>query len=196
MPRQLTPKGEASRRTIIQEAYRLFLEKGYYATSIRDISSSASLTIGGVYAHFANKEEIFTAVLDEYHPFRQVFDAILTAEGETVEIYAYDAAHKMVAALGTQRQALNMLFIEIVEFQGKHFADLFPEIFPRLIEMTQRMTRQKGATRPIPSPILGRSFFGMFFSYYITSIVLADQLGSNEKSLDAFVDIYLNGILA
>ena len=188
-------KGENTRQKVLQTAYQLFLEKGYHATSIRDISQRCGLTIGGVYNHFSGKGDIFEAVLAENHPFRQVNEAIELAQGDTVEALVHDMARRMVEALGAHRAALNLLFIEIVEFQGSHFTDSFPVVFPRLLAMIERISIQGGVLRPFSKTVLVRSFFGLFFSYFMTNIILADRLPSNEKTLDAFVDIYLYGIL-
>ena len=196
MTEQTMSKGENTRQKVLMAAYQLFLEKGYHATSIRDISHRCNLTIGGVYSHFSGKDEIFTAVLAENHPFQQVTEAMLLAQGDTVDALVHDTARRMVDALGTQRASLNLLFIEIVEFQGRHFSDSLPIVFPRLIAMIERISSQGGALRPIPRAVLVRSFFGLFFSYFMTNIILAEKMPADEKTLDAFVDIYLYGILA
>jgi AcrR family transcriptional regulator len=48
---------------IIMEAARLFRQKGYLATSIRDISDSLNITSAALYYHFKNKEEILAEVM-------------------------------------------------------------------------------------------------------------------------------------
>jgi AcrR family transcriptional regulator len=195
MNEQALSKGENTRQKVLQAAYQLFLEKGYHATSIRDISQRSKLTIGGVYNHFSGKGEIFEAVLSENHPFQQVNEAIELAEGDTVEALVHDMARRMVDTLGAHRAALNLLFIEIVEFQGRHFTDSFPVVFPRLLAVIERISNQGDILRPLSKTVLVRSFFGLFFSYFMTNIILADRMPSDDKTLDAFVDIYLYGIL-
>ena len=53
------------RERIIHESLRLFSLKGFLSTSINDILQAASTSKGGFYNHFASKEELFFAVLDE-----------------------------------------------------------------------------------------------------------------------------------
>ncbi len=48
---------------IIAQAAKLFREKGYIATSIRDISESLEMTSAALYYHFKNKEEILLAIM-------------------------------------------------------------------------------------------------------------------------------------
>ncbi len=47
-------------------AAKLFDEKGYLETSLRDISNLARLSKGGIYHYFANKYEILYFILDNY----------------------------------------------------------------------------------------------------------------------------------
>ncbi|MCX6244944.1 MAG: helix-turn-helix domain containing protein [Bacteroidetes bacterium] len=51
---------------IIDQAYKLFLDKSYEAVSISDISKAIGFTKGALYHHFINKEELFKAVIDKY----------------------------------------------------------------------------------------------------------------------------------
>ncbi len=48
---------------IIAKSATLFREKGYIATSIRDISESLDMTSAALYYHFKNKEEILLAIM-------------------------------------------------------------------------------------------------------------------------------------
>ena len=50
---------------IIHESLKLFSLKGFLSTSINDILEAANTSKGGFYNHFASKEDLFFAVLDE-----------------------------------------------------------------------------------------------------------------------------------
>jgi AcrR family transcriptional regulator len=55
-----------TKQSIIDQAYKLFLNHSYEAVSISDISKSVGMTKGALYHHFLNKEELFKAVIDKY----------------------------------------------------------------------------------------------------------------------------------
>ena len=61
----MATKGTRTRRKIIEKSMQLFSVKGYYNTSVSDILAAAELTKGGLYGHFASKEDIWYAVYDE-----------------------------------------------------------------------------------------------------------------------------------
>jgi len=50
----------------LDQAMHLFWEKGYEATSMRDLVERTGVHRGSLYATFGNKEKIFSAVLDRY----------------------------------------------------------------------------------------------------------------------------------
>jgi AcrR family transcriptional regulator len=57
---------EARTSLILESAERLFMEKGYDATSIQDIAERADFSRTSVYQYFANKEEIYLCILERY----------------------------------------------------------------------------------------------------------------------------------
>jgi AcrR family transcriptional regulator len=58
-------KGRQTRKQIVEKSLHLFSVKGYYNTSVRDILTATGLTKGGLYGHFASKEEIWHAAYEE-----------------------------------------------------------------------------------------------------------------------------------
>ena len=191
-------KGERTRRAILDAADRLFVEQGYAATSMRQIAEGAGLALGGIYNHFAGKEDVFTVIILERHPYRQIIPVLRTARGSTIEEFVRNAAKTLVDELGHHPDFLNLTLIEIVEFEGRHVSLLLENILPELLPLAQRVNDLEGNLRPIPLPLLVRAFMGMFFSYYITEILLAQAmpLEMQKNALDQFVEIYLHGILA
>lgn len=51
-------KGEATRRRIIAEAAPIFNRHGFAGSSMQDLMDATGLEKGGIYRHFANKEEL------------------------------------------------------------------------------------------------------------------------------------------
>jgi hypothetical protein len=66
-----------------------------------------------------------------------------------------------------------------------------------MARLGQIFAQKRGRLRPVPLPILVRSFAGLFFSYYITEQVMPEEARAfmGEHALETFVDIYLHGIL-
>ncbi|HEX2038099.1 MAG TPA: TetR/AcrR family transcriptional regulator [Acidimicrobiales bacterium] len=58
-------RSAATRAALLRAARRLFTEKGFFATGREEIAQAAGVTRGALYHHFAGKEELFRAVLEE-----------------------------------------------------------------------------------------------------------------------------------
>ena len=66
MPRSVrAPRVDNRLPLVLDAAARLFREKGYAATSMRDIASAVDMLPGSLYYHFASKEELLVAVYAE-----------------------------------------------------------------------------------------------------------------------------------
>jgi AcrR family transcriptional regulator len=198
MTEEVLTKGERTRLTIEDAAFSLFMEHGFHATSMRQIADRAGLALGGIYNHFSSKENIFAAIVLDKHPYKQILPLILAAEWETAEEFFHNAARAMVSELGKQPDFLKLMFIEIVEFNGKHVNLLVREVAPKILPVFERLVKVRKNLRPIHPAILLRSFLGMFFSFYITEILLKGSVVAKlmpKNSFEQFVDIYLHGIL-
>lgn len=53
-------KGEATRQRIIAQAAPIFNQRGFEGCSMQDLMQATGLEKGGLYRHFANKEELAT----------------------------------------------------------------------------------------------------------------------------------------
>jgi AcrR family transcriptional regulator len=164
---------------------------------MRQIAKRAGIALGGIYNHFAGKEAIFREVFLAYHPYQEVLPFLEQASGITLEELLHSAAEQMQVAIAKRPHFLNLLFIEVVEFKNIHTRELFNELLPRSEAILKRLKSTAEKLRPIPDPILIRSFIGLYFSYYITELILnnAAPPAFRKDALRHFVNIYLHGIL-
>jgi len=197
MSASATTKGELTHSSIIEAAHDLFIAQGYNATSMRQIAQKAGIALGGIYNHFSGKEDIFKAVFLENHPYLEMIPAIETAPGDTVEEFVRNAADQMMASIARRPDFLNLMFIEVVEFKSAHVQEIFKETFPRGIGIVDRLANAKGRIRAIPTPMLIRTFIGLFFSYYLAESIFKNvaPVEFQQNAMDYYVDIFLHGIL-
>jgi AcrR family transcriptional regulator len=101
-PTKTTPLGnpapllpEATRTQILAHAARLFRDKGYAATTLRQIAEAAGIKAGSIYYHFGSKDEILGVVLDAG------IEAVMTAVQSRIAALPADASHrdKITAAI-------------------------------------------------------------------------------------------------
>ena len=191
-------KGEVTRLAVEDAAISLFLEQGYHATSMRQIADQAGLALGGIYNHFSSKDEIFQGIIIDKHPYKKILPAILTAEGETVDEFFKNAATIVITELSKQPEFISLMFIELVEFKGKHGSMMLREIAPKVLPVFEKIVKSRKNLRVTNPAVLMRSFFGMIISYFITEMIISDSVISKlmpKNTADLYTDIFLHGIL-
>ena len=191
-------RGEQTRNAILQAAHDLFVQQGYHGTSMRQIATRAGLALGGLYNHFASKEEVFQAVFLAFHPYHEVLPLIAESQGDSLEALVRDAIRRMVEVVEGRPDFLNLMFIEVVEFKSAHAQQLMVELLPRGLAILQRFAQAgEGQIRPIPPPIVVRSFLGLFMAYYITDLIFIEASPEEfrKDAMDYFLEIYLHGLL-
>jgi TetR/AcrR family transcriptional repressor of mexJK operon len=100
-------RAQAARRReqLLAVAQALFSERGYRGTSVRDITRAAGVTEAVLYHYFANKADLWAAVLATYAPFGQV-DRILEEAAATPLEEALGAVARELLRLLRERQQL------------------------------------------------------------------------------------------
>jgi AcrR family transcriptional regulator len=114
---------EETRRAILRTAQRLFMEQGYRAVSTRQIAAACGLTQPALYHHFADKEEMYVAVLlDSLDEVHAGLERIAARGGDVAE-----KLRQVVRYLPGSRQDLTQMFHDL-----RH--ELRPEVSRRLYE--------------------------------------------------------------
>ena len=190
---------EHTRNAILIAAHDLFIRQGYHGTSMRQIAQAAHLALGGLYNYFTSKEKVFEAVFLAYHPYHEVLPMIAAAQGANLEQLVQDAVRRMVQVVEGRPEFLNLMFIELVEFNSAHARQLFASLYPQEIQLAKQLVEPfPEQIRSLPAAMVVRTFLGLFFGYYLTETALAPaaSLEFRQDAMQYFVDIYLHGILS
>jgi AcrR family transcriptional regulator len=125
---------EADLAGLLQAAERVFSERGYHSTSIRDIAKEASFSVGGVYQFFASKDELYLRVLEgQWEHFFELLNAANKAPRFDDRIL--DLTEAMFKAY-EERQGFFKLFLSE---RGRLSASFTGEIAARIGEQTRRL---------------------------------------------------------
>jgi AcrR family transcriptional regulator len=151
-----------ARQQIVAASHRLFLEQGYNGTSMRQIARESQMALGSLYNHFPGKEDLFSAVFDAFNPYPILLLALENSQGATVDALVRTAARRMVTALSARPDLVKLVFIDVVEFQGRHLQLFYPQAAPRMQRFIKRLQRLSDDLRPIPEANLLRACFGLF----------------------------------
>jgi AcrR family transcriptional regulator len=123
---------DQTRQRILATASQLFVEHGYAATSVRDISQRLGMTKGSLYYHFASKEDLLVALLA---PLFEAVDGFVAAAREGGEVTA-DLVRRLIDLLDEHAPMLRSFLadpsVEQVKTQARHH---MPARFAQLLEI-------------------------------------------------------------
>ncbi|MGB9076732.1 MAG: TetR family transcriptional regulator [Terracidiphilus sp.] len=85
MPRQPTPKSEATRARILSAALDVFRKRGFAEATMREIAATAGVAVGAAYYYFDSKDAFVMAFYD--HAQTEMFPALdrVLTESRTLE---------------------------------------------------------------------------------------------------------------
>jgi AcrR family transcriptional regulator len=67
MPKITRARANARRRQIVEAALTCFARRGFHKTTMQDVVEQSGLSPGSIYCHFAGKQDIIVAVVEERH---------------------------------------------------------------------------------------------------------------------------------
>jgi AcrR family transcriptional regulator len=97
---------------ILDVATKLIAERGYWATSLREVGDACGLTVPGVLHHFASKEALLVEVLDrrdrvDEQALRQTLGLDPTGDGD-VQVTLGRLCHEIVARNAGRRELVHL----------------------------------------------------------------------------------------
>jgi AcrR family transcriptional regulator len=172
---------------------------------MRQISKESGMALGSLYTYFPGKDELFKAVFDAYNPYPILLLALENSHGNSSEELVRTAARRMVTALSARPDLVKLVFIDVVEFQGKHLQQAYPEVSSHLEGFAMRIKRNSVTVKDYSAESLLRAFFGLFYSFHMTEMLLGKpptfkegnpvDAQNQSAALQDMIEIYLRGIL-
>lgn len=196
--------GDERRRQILEVAMELFSKNGFVGTTTKKIAEAAGVSEATVFKHFANKDELYSAILDHKacshemaEPFHEVAKELAAKDDFGV---FYGMALNAFKHHREDRHLMRLLLHSALE--GHDLARMFFESF--VFEIYEFLSayisqRQKdGAFRDVEPKVVVRSFFGMIIHHSLNNTLWDEGQKllkiSDEEAAREFATILLNGI--
>lgn len=195
---------EARPQELLAAALDLFVERGYAATRLDDVAARAGVSKGTLYLYFANKEELFKAVVREnVVPVLGEAEGILeNHEGHTADLFR-DLVRTWWERIGnTKLSGITKLmmaesgnFPEITQFYHDEVISRGHTMAARMLErgIERGEFRQldiRQATHVICAPMIMLMMWKHSFS-----TCRSEHPVSPDAYLDSFIDLFLRGAL-
>jgi AcrR family transcriptional regulator len=184
---------------IIQAAARVFSEHGYSGATTRAIAAEAGVNEVTLFRHFGSKKNLMMAVINQ----RSVLPGVGT--GLTDQLtgdYRQDLLRIGTNFLGRTSERRNEILMTLFEAQRlPEIRDIIAEVPLRQQKVLGQYLRhqiERGVVRDMDPELAAQAFFGMFFAYATSYLMLAGPDGAAiplETVVALFVDIFVEGTI-
>ncbi len=193
-PKPETAKSALKEDEIFEQAVRIFREKGYHATSVREIAAAVGLQKGSLYHYLSSKDDLLFRIFDRGSgALTKRLEAILASDAPPAEklkraIQAHlselcDQLEIFSVYLSEQRALPNKLRAQM-RAEGERHAELVEQIIAQGI--------RRGAFRRIDTKMAAHAILGMcnwLYQWYSPEGRLKP-----EAIADIFADLVIRGL--
>jgi TetR/AcrR family transcriptional regulator, cholesterol catabolism regulator len=195
-PRRQSVDNETARRQILAGAARLFMERGFHATSVRELGEELDISQSSLYYHAKNKAQILVDLNDEFMSglvaameeiAERDDDALTKLDLVVHELLQVVAQHQAVVTVVLhERRSLPVEAAAAVQAQRDRVDTLIDQILEQGIA--------DGTIREVSVPLVRLALTGMtnwaYTWYHADGSLTADEIA------DGFIEILRNGIAA
>ncbi|MCX7746667.1 MAG: TetR/AcrR family transcriptional regulator [Clostridia bacterium] len=179
-PKDVQERKDLRKKCIMDTASRVFSQKGYHATTVKDIVDEAGISVGSFYFYFKNKEDLFEALFDEM--------ISLLIQGVESSIYnvGFNAIEKVCRAvfhslwiLQSNKELSKIMMIEAVGL-NERFESKRLESNKKILDMVQKSLQISKDNGDMDFPdlkIAALAYFGSVFN--VVSYWLQEDNGQN-----------------
>jgi AcrR family transcriptional regulator len=190
-----TAKGIGTRESIMESAINLFSEKGYDATSIRDISGKVGINEASIYNHYKNKEDIMDSIIESFIAGFS-FNATEVPMEELIEKYGPEgfvnnAVRSSLEHLKEPRIGKINRLICIELFHNKKVRGFFKETFMEpsymIWEQIFRKMMDLGYIKESDASMLAAEFFNYCVYLYFNYFIIRYEEASYETLIESMI---------
>jgi len=200
-PKRKRMKAEDRRQEIIRAAMEVFARNGFGGSTTREIAKNAGISEAMIYSHFRNKQDLYTAIIDEKlqesEPLYYPLDAMRNKDDPRV--------FTTIVSNYLRRHSEDTTFMRLLLFsalEGHELASMFVagpvrKYFEFLADyIGQRI--DEGAFKPVNKEITSRCLLGMVHYFVLLREILGDDTlkpADLTEAVETIVKIFCQGIL-
>ena len=198
-------KGSRTKEKILKTSLKLFAEKGYKTTTVRDIAGAVGIKQSALYNHFKNKDEILSTLVEDLTSSAIV--TLFSSKGESQELYRQGKAllHSIATtfkliSFDKQNEALFRLMMQEI-YKNPAIRDTYSEYFyqenVKKLSAIFFMMMQENMIKSEDPLLLANEFFAPLFFYQMQVSLLKLDKKSTSSVVTMFekhVDFFWNSI--
>ncbi len=183
---------------ILDAAIKVFAEKGFHATTIKDIAKAANIADGTIYNYFENKLSLMLAILDRMNESeRRNEDFAQFSEGDFRDFLRNYFRHRLNVLKSDNFETLRVVISEILvnkELRELHQQKILAPTFSLAKEYFDKWAKRK-IIKPMNTELMIKAISGMVLGVILDYIINDKNVDSTWNELPDFLtEIILKGI--
>lgn len=184
---------KTKKEIILEESLRLFSQKGYQNTSVRDIAKEVGITQSGLYNHFKNKDHILETLIEELtdSAIVKIFENKSTEElalkGKSV-LFSIATTFKIIS-FDKKNEALFKLLMQEL-YKNSKIRTIYKEQFYRInvskLSSIFSIMMEKSLIKSGDPLFLAHEFFSPLFFYQMQINLLKIDQKANASMVTLF----------
>ena len=186
-----------TRQQLMDAAGPLFAERGYRATTVREICDGAQANQAAINYHFRDKEDLFVAVVERYLLRTAELVDTASAQGQTCRAQLTAIVHAILTQPVEERSILRLASQELSNISTEarsRFLVLYHEKFIGRLTALIDAGMASGELRAVDARLATWTLLGMMYPYFHPSP--STGLVMDDAQIDALVSIYFDGLTA
>ncbi len=191
-------RSDTKRQAILEAAFKVVAERGYYETRVDDIAAAAGVAKGTVYLYFRDKPDVYAGLVSW---LMQQAEAIVRAVADRpgrvcdrLRVIFETWAEGVLARPGV----IALVSMENVNVTGATVKRLHEAAFPQMQELVRSLARlvaagvESGEFRPVDPNLAAMLCLQAFRG----TVLVARGRSSARAGADAALDVLFHGLLA
>ncbi|WP_440454072.1 TetR/AcrR family transcriptional regulator [Psychrobacter sp. ASPA161_9] len=194
----MSAQAKFNRDDVIEKAKNLYWEKGYHATSMRNLQDVVDMRPGSIYAAFGNKDNLFKEALNRYAEEGAANLANNIAQEETVLAGLKRFIHTVtVCSKGTAPSGICM----VVKTIGELTQNDSPELLNHATSILERVeasfvkTFQQAIDNGEISSDKDPAELACYFQIQVMGLRTYAQVSNDTDAVEKYIDGIFEGIL-
>lgn len=199
-------KSTQTKERILEKTMEIVAEKGYSATSTKEIAEKAGVSEATVFKYYGSKDELLKTIvlrtIDKFYDYslkEAIPDTFERSNGQSVEFLIQELIKERITFFQKNSPAFRVIFQEML-INDSIFQLFKDKIWTKMRELSNFVFDQgktRGELREIDNYFLRKAFFGMIIFSAIFENILKledDQHYTQEEQNKAMLDILFHGI--
>jgi AcrR family transcriptional regulator len=188
--------GSATRRQILEASLRLFSQRGFTRTTVRDIARHVGITDAAIYYHFSSKRELLEALVEEKGFISHLQNLEQLAPTASLRECLAIMARRAVEIMDSHRDFLRLIVLEGLagdEAMGDQYRRLVDR-WERALSVVLGRFQERGELGDADPARLSRQIISLILGAFLDSLMRRPSQEDAEERRRALASLVVEAI--